>query len=160
MIIGFDPGGTSGVALLELTDTEVICRGHDQWDDPDNVWKRLHALAHRMQKLDYEVVIVSEQFDKRPGVVNPDFTPKFINRDIDNNIFDVEVVYQIPAAAKNLIKPPGPRHKGADQLKRFGMYAIKMGHANDAMRHALTYAVETVKHKPTILLGWPKRDGS
>lgn len=160
-IIGFDPGVTSGVAVLHLTDDSVECVAQLQWGDPDTVWQKLHALARKLEPQVDEVIIVSEQFDKRPGVINPDFTPKFINRDIDNNIHDFKVVYQIPSAAKNLVKPPGPRNKsGSDQLKRFKMYGVGKPHANDATRHSIVYAVEIIKHMPTILLGWPRRDGS
>jgi hypothetical protein len=155
-IIGFDPGGTSGIAVLRFTETVVECVFQDEWGDPDNVWKRLHQLAHEYQCLG-DVTIVSEAFDARPGIINPDYTPKYINRDVDNNIFDVDVVYQIPAQAKNLVRPPGPRNKGQDHLKRFGWYKKgRGGHANDATRHAITYGVETLKHMVLIQLGWPK----
>lgn len=156
VVVAVDPGGTTGVAVFGFTEETVEYIEHFQWGDPDYVWKEIHKLVHKWQGKGFEVVLVVEQFDKRPGVINPDFTPKYIGRDINNNIDDVEIVWQIPAVAMNLVRPPGPRHKGADQLKRFGWYHVKNTHANDAARHAIVYAVETLKHMPTILRGWPK----
>jgi hypothetical protein len=104
---------------------------------------------------DYEVVFVIEQFDKRPGIADPDLTPKYIIRDIENNLPHRTFEWQIPAQAKNLVKPAT---KGVpDGLKRFGWYKVGMGHANDASRHVIVFLVEKIKHMPTILLGWPKK---
>lgn len=131
---------------------------YDQWVDPDSAWRELKRLADEYQSQGHEVVLVGEQFDKRPGVVHPDFTAKYINRDVENNIFDYEIVWQIPAAAKNLVKYSAKAADGRDGLRRFGWYITGKQHANDATRHAIVYAVEKLKHKATILLGWPRKD--
>lgn len=141
--------------MFKFTEDAVEYITSYQWGDPDHVWKAIETLVHDWQ-ITNRVVLVVEQFDKRPGIINPDFTPKFINRDIEINITDVEIVWQIPAAAMNLVRPPGHKHKGQDQLKRFGWYKTNNTHANDAVRHAIVYAVEKLRHMPTILLGWPK----
>lgn len=156
VVVAVDPGGTTGVAVFGFTEETVEYIEHFQWGDPDYVWREIHKLVHKWQAKGFRVVLVVEQFDKRPGIINPDFTPKYIGRDIKNNIDDVEIVWQIPSVAMNLVRPPGKRHKGADQLKRFGWYKTVNTHANDAARHAIVYAVETLKHMPTILRGWPK----
>lgn len=156
IVIGIDPGGTTGVAVFGFTDDNVEEVERFQWGDPDYVWMKIHELVHKWQGKGFRVVLVVEQFDKRPGIINPDFTPKFINRDIVNNIDDVEIVFQIPAAAMNLVRPPGPKHKGPDQLKRFGWYKTTNTHSNDAVRHIIVYAVEVLRHMPTIIRGWPK----
>lgn len=155
LVVAVDPGGTTGVAVFKFTEETVEYIDHYQWGDPDYVWRKIHELVHACQKV-HETVLVVEQFDKRPGIINPDFTPKYIGRDITNNIDDVEIVWQTPSVAMNLVRPPGKRHKGPDQLKRFGWYNTSNTHANDAARHAIVYAVETLKHMPTILRGWPK----
>lgn len=131
---------------------------HDQWEDPDTACYELKRLADKYHEEGYEVVLVGEQFDKRPGVINPDYTAKYVNRDVENTIFDYEIVWQVPAAAKNLVKYSAKAHDGRDGLHRFGFYLIGRRHANDATRHALVYAVEKLKHKATILLGWPRKD--
>lgn len=156
VVIGIDPGGTTGVAVFGFTEDNVEEIERFQWGDPDYVWMKIHDLVHKWQDKGFRVVLVVEQFDKRPGIINPDFTPKFINRDIQNNIDDVEIVFQIPAAAMNLVRPPGHKHKGPDQLKRFGWYHAKNTHSNDAVRHIIVYGVEKLRHMPLILRGWPK----
>lgn len=156
IVIAVDPGGTTGVAVFKFTEETVEYLDSYQWGDPDHVWLRIQDLAHAWMVREERVVLVVEQFDKRPGIINPDFTPKFINRDIEINITDVDIVWQIPAAAMNLVRPPGHRHKGQDQLKRFGWYKTSNTHANDAARHAIVFGVDKLKHMPLILRGWPK----
>lgn len=155
VVIGVDPGGTTGVCDMLFTEDSVELLAEGQWGEPDDVWKLLRARAHKYRKQGYRVVIVVEQFDKRPGVVNPDFTPKFIIRDIDLHLTDYYIKYQIPAAAKNLVKP-AKRNGGPDHLKRFGWYSTNSPHANDAKRHVIVYGVESLRHMPLILAGWPK----
>jgi len=155
IVVAVDPGGTTGIAVFKFTDDDAEYLEHHQWGDPDYVWKKIHDLVHYWQA-GYEVVLVVEQFDKRPGIINPDFTPKYIGRDISNNIDDVETVWQIPGAAMNLVKPPSKRYHGQDQLKRFGWYHTSNTHANDAARHAIVFAVDVLDHRPTIVRGWPK----
>lgn len=155
VVIGIDPGGTTGVCDMLFTEDSVELLDEDQWPEPDDVWKLLRARAHKYKMIGYRVVLVVEQFDKRPGVVNPDFTPKYINRDIALNLGDYHIKWQVPAAAKNLVKP-ARRGNGIDGLKRFGWYTIKMPHANDAKRHVIVYGVESLRHMPLILKGWPK----
>jgi hypothetical protein len=155
IVVAVDPGGTTGIAVFKFTEHAVEYVEHHQWEDPNTAWRAIHNLVHYWQS-GYEVVLVVEQFDKRPGVINPDFTPKYINRDIENNIDDVEIVWQIPADAMNLVKPVGKKNHGPDHLKRFGWYLRSNVHANDAARHAIVYGVNKLKHMPLILRGWPK----
>ena len=155
VVVAVDPGVTTGIAVFLCLEDSVEYLESHQWGDPDYVWQEIHDLVHYWQ-FGYRVVLVVEQFDKRPGIVNPDFTPKYINRDIENNIHDVEIVKQIPDAAMNLVRPPGKKNAGPDHLKRFGWYKVKNTHANDAARHFIVYAVGKLRHQPTILTGWPK----
>lgn len=157
-VVAVDPGGTTGWAVFLFSPNDVEYVEHGHWGDPDQVWHDILSTLERYRSLGYRVTLVVEQFDKRPGIVNPDFTPKFVSRDIVNNIHGYDIVWQIPAAAMNLVKPAGKRNKGPDQLKRFGWYHTNSVHANDAARHAIVYAVEKLKHKPTILRGWPRKD--
>lgn len=158
LVIGVDPGVTTGVAIFDFPEgEEPEYLAHYQFGDPDNVWREIEELALEYRDGGNEVILVVEQFDKRPGVINPDFTPKYVSRDIQNNITGFEIVWQIPAAAMNLVKTAG-RTKGPDQLKRFGWYLVNNVHANDAARHCIVYAVEKLKHKATILRGWPRRE--
>lgn len=155
VVIGVDPGQTTGICDMLFTEDDVELLETDQWDEPSDVWKLLRARAHKYRKAGYRVVLVVEQFDKRPGVVAPDFTPKFINRDISENLTDFDIKWQIPAAAKNLVKP-GTRAGTGDHLLRFGWWKSKSPHSNDATRHVIVYGVDSLRHMPLILKGWPK----
>jgi len=156
IVVAVDPGITTGIAVFKFSDDDAEYLEHHQWEDPDTAWRVIHNLVHYWQA-GYDTILVVEQFDKRPGIINPDFTPKYIGRDIANNIDDVEIVWQIPGAAMNLVKPVSAKgNKGGDHLKRFGWYLRSNVHANDAARHAIVYAVDVLHHMPTILRGWPK----
>jgi hypothetical protein len=152
-VIGVDPGATTGIAEYIVRDNGAEQTYVGQWTDPDAVAQDLIVRAKASK---YPVVFVVERFDNRPGVVNPDFTPKFVIRDIKRWVEPAyTVVWQTPSQAKNLVKPP---HVGKpDGLKRFGYYVVGKRHANDASRHVIVFLVEQLKHMPTILKGWPKR---
>lgn len=156
IVVAVDPGVTTGVAVFRFTENASERLAYAQWGDPDYVWRKIRdtLVLYEEKYPDDEVVLVAEQFDQRPGVVRPDFTPKFINRDIENNITGFKIVWQIPDMAKTLVSPA--RRGTSDALKRFGWYLVSNGHANDAQRHAIAYVVHNFKHMPTILRGWPK----
>jgi hypothetical protein len=156
-VIGVDPGGTTGVAeyLVHSADALPRLHGTKQWGDPDTVMLQMKGVADYWRAQGYQVVFVVEQFDKRPGIADPDFTPKFIINDINRYLTDEIIIWQTPSQAKNLVKPA--KNGAADGLKRFGWYTPGMGHANDASRHVITFLVEKLHHMPTILKGWPKR---
>lgn len=160
VLIGVDPGGTTGIAVYDVPSPDELPRlaGYYQWADSWTIAAQLMALKSKVQKQrpDAQVAFVVEQFDNRPGIVDPDFTPKYIIRDIDRDMANEQVFYQTPSQAKNLVKPA---HRGTpDGLKRFGWYQVGMGHANDASRHVIVFLVEKLHHMPTILKGWPRRD--
>lgn len=160
IVVAVDPGGTTGVCVMEFQEGAVEVLETHQFPDSNSVWREIQEIAQRFDTGSNRVVIVVEQFDKRPGVVNPDFTPKYVCRDIENNIHDFEIVWQIPAQAMTLVRPPSKNYHGPDQLKRFGWYKTSSVHSNDATRHAIVYGVETLKHRPLILRGWPKPEGN
>lgn len=158
--IGVDPGVTTGIAeyVINSADDLPVQANTFQWGDYEIVTGQMRERSHYWRELGFDVVFVIEQFDKRPGVVDPDFTPKFIINDIERYLPDEKRIYQTPSQAKNLVKPA--KAGVPDGLKRFGWYVVGMGHANDASRHVITFLVEKLKHMPTILRGWPKRGNS
>lgn len=158
LVVGVDPGGTTGISTFMVEEAAATQIDFAQWANDGHVWQRLLDYIMELEEVhSMPVVLVVEQFDKRPGVIDPDYSAMYICKDIKENIDgpSCPIVWQIPAAAKNLIKPAT---KGKpDQLKRFGLYHPNYRHANDATRHVLVYLVEKIKHRPTILKGWPKR---
>ena len=153
VLVCVDPGVTTGIAVVLLTETSIKLLEVHQWGDSDTVWEKIYSLA-RYWGHGYHTMIVCESFDFRPGVVNPDYTPKFIIKDIERYITDIEIVYQIPSSIKTLVKPAKNGNK--DQLHRFNLYQRGKRHANDAIRHAIVWATKN-RHEPTILLGWPRK---
>lgn len=159
VIIGLDSGATSGVSAVGVVNPDTLPEHifHDQWGDQDKVWKKLLKLVRKYQKK-FKVYLVIEQFDARPGIVNPDYSAKYINRDIENNFTDVDIFWQIPATAMTLV-PNGKQGK-TDALPRFGWQVTPKTvnrHTNDAMRHIIVFLVSQMRHMPTILKGWPKQ---
>lgn len=160
VVIGVDPGATTGVAVYRVPSADGLPVQLDtaQFGDADTVWQKLRGISERV-RADYQpssVVFAIEQFDKRPGIVDPDYSSMYIIKDINRYMSDETIVWFTPSQAKNLVKPA---HRGApDALKRFGWYKVGMGHANDASRHVIVFLVETLRHMPTIHRGWPKRD--
>lgn len=157
-IIGVDPGGTTGVAeyTLDSMEAQAKLQATGQVTEMGEVVPYLmHAAGGWMQK-GYAVLFVIEQFDKRPGVADPDYSAMYVIQFIKTQISDKHIVWQTPSQAKNLVKPAGKSGK-ADGLVRFGWYKRGQKHANDASRHVVVFLVEKLKHKPTQLKGWPKR---
>ena len=155
VVVAVDPGGTTGVVeVLFEADSFHLLVAH-QFTDPN---KAHLEVQHIISAHDLPVHLVVEQWDKRPGITDPDFSAKYVERDIDNNVGGYAVKHkQIPAEAKNMVKEPARNSGRGDGLKRFGLYSTgKMKHANDAARHAITYAVMQLKHLPITLVGWPK----
>jgi hypothetical protein len=155
-LLGVDPGGTTGIAIYEYLgpDDEMKYIHHEQWEDSSTAWQRIVSLAEQLS-VHGKVTIVAEQFDKRPGVIDPDYSAMYVARDMRENITEWPIVWQIPAEAKNLV--PGSRRSQPDRLKRWGWYLVSNRHANDASRHVVLHAVKNLKHMPTILKGWPKK---
>lgn len=157
-IIGVDPGGTTGACVLLIGDQGYELGGAFQFSDDATAWQDVQLLVTHYKAAGHEVHLVVEQFDKRPGVINPDYSAKFVERDIDNNVAGYDFKRkQIPAEAKNFIKEARKNGGQGDALKRFDLYQSGLKHANDSLRHAVTYAVVRLKHRPLILKGWPKQ---
>lgn len=155
-VIGVDPGGTTGIAeyTVDAEDKPAMLQATAQVPEMTEVVPYLHRAAGHWMSKGYNIVFVIEQFDKRPGVANPDYSAMYVIQYIKPAISDKWIVWQTPSQAKNLIKPASNGKE--DGLKRFGYFATGQRHANDASRHVLTYLVEKAKHKPTQIKGWPK----
>lgn len=158
VVCGIDPGVTTGVAVYLVPSPEepVVLLETQQWGNYEQVTALMLGIKRKYvnrEAANGSCVFVIEQFDKRPGIVDPDFTPKFIINDIERYLPDEVTVYQTPSQAKNLVKPA--KNGVPDGLKRFGWYVVGMNHANDASRHVITFLVERLRHMPTIIKGWP-----
>lgn len=139
-IAAFDPGGTTGYALLDVTkediklvDWQQIRGGLDGFID----WHTSHWHDH-------DTLIVCEDFILRPGVHGADITPAFVIGAIKALNRDSQVNLQT-ASQKKLCDD--------SRLKRLGMYQRGNPHANDAIRHGIIY-LRNIRHLPTLKKGW------
>lgn len=135
-VLGNDPGGTSGIAMLRYTETTPA----------ELVY--LSQLPHGMKGyFDFfegshpteNVTIVSESFVNRPGIKSPDVTPLRIEG-IQYSLWGDEVEYQTPDM-KSLVP---------DQvLKDNNLWTPGKRHQMDALIHALVW-LRNHGHQPTL----------
>lgn len=152
-IIAIDPGKTTGAAVLHLTNDTFELDKCYQWENPDYVWEDVLELFEAYAKAHDDVVFLCESFELRPDVVQPDETPKYIIKDLERYVEPLyPIEYQMASQAKVGI-PPG-RNGRRDRLHAFGLHQRGYRHANDALRHCLVYAIEKLRHRPTIVRGW------
>lgn len=153
VIIAIDPGKTTGVAKLRLTDKDFKLTGKWEFPDPDTVWEPIKQVIEEAKKQDEDVTVLCESFELRPDVAQPDETPKYIIKDLNRYVEpEHEIEYQMASQAKVGV-PPG-RNGRRDRLHSFGLHQRGYRHANDAIRHALVYAIEKLRHRPLIVKGW------
>lgn len=141
MVLGLDPGGTTGVSYFHYDDSGVELLWHKQiegslqgflnfhWDQLEDVW---------IDK------IVCESFTLREGVHGADLSPVYIIGALEALYPTTEIIYQEPK-----LKPLCDDTR----LKRMGLHTPGRGHAMDAVRHVMIY-LRNSKHMPTLNLGW------
>lgn len=152
-IIAIDPGKTTGIAVLHLTDNSFELVEVEQLPDPDIVWKPIYDMLNQYHNMHEDVVVLCESFELRPDVAQPDETPKYIIKDLERYVEPTyPIEYQMASQAKVGI-PPG-RKGMRDRLHSFGLHQRGYRHANDAIRHCLVYAIEKLRHRPLIVRGW------
>ena len=140
-MLGVDPGGTTGLALIEFdaTSEPKLLWVHQV---PDGLKGFLHWHDSTDAKWDF---VVCESFTVRPGVHGVDITPSYIIGAIEALEAKVSKIYYQPPSQKPLCDD--------SVLKKIGMYSPGMGHANDATRHGIIY-LRNVRHLPTLKKGW------
>jgi hypothetical protein len=141
-ILSLDPGGTTGVALFEVTDI----------DEPELVWVKqigggLKGFLdfHWDQLEDMNIdKIVCESFTLREGIYGADLSPVYIIGALEALYPTTELIYQEPK-----LKPLCDN----DRLKKMNLYLPSKPHGMDAIRHGIIY-LRNSKHMPTLKKGW------
>ena len=141
-ILGIDPGGTTGLALISV----------DNVSAPNLIWQKQIAGGlegflnfHWDELLDTDIdLVVCESFTLREGVHGVDLSPTYIIGALEALYPLMPIVYQAPK-----LKPLCDDTR----LKKMGLYTPARGHAMDAVRHVMVYLRNT-KHMPTLELGW------
>jgi hypothetical protein len=121
--IAFDPGKTTGVAMLDTSS-----------DDPPVTWQlpAMEAVAMMDDFIDHECVVVCETFSPRPGVRTwqPDALETIGALRYLTWTRGADFQLQTPAAAMSFATN--------DKLRRAGWWSPTTGgHVNDALRHML-----------------------
>lgn len=144
-ILGLDPGLTTGWAIIEYTnDTEpdLIDYGQIPFGHIGFI-KEWHELPH----FDF---IVCESFTLREGIKGVNIEPTYVIGALEALLHEQGkeqlIIYQMPSY-KTLCDN--------EALKRLDAYMKGKQHARDAARHAIVYLKTKIKHKPTIIKGWP-----
>lgn len=141
-LLCLDPGGTTGVALLE----------YDEETEPAIIWhKQIEGGLHGFLNFHWDQLedwlyseIVCESFTLREGVYGVDLSPTYIIGALEALHPVDDIIYQEPS-----MKPLCDD----ERLKKMGLYTPGRGHAMDAVRHGVIY-LRNKKHKPTLLKGW------
>lgn len=142
-MLSLDPGGTTGVAIIEYgTESYVVVKTLQ-------IRNGLQGFLdfHWDELEDWEFdEIVCESFDLREGVYGADLSPVYI-------IGALEALY--PKAVNKIIyqKPSQKALCGDDRLRKLGLYESGRPHANDACRHGIIY-LRNKKHRKVLSDGW------
>ena len=125
MIMSFDPGRTTGVALIKKSFENAI----EVYQAPPD-----HALLYQdLENINpTEIVYERFQYQRRPNV---DLYPVEVIGVIKlwASTHETKITEQTPAQAKNLVTD--------DKLKKLSLWEPAKPHAMDALRHLLYYLV-------------------
>ena len=143
VILGIDPGGTTGISLIEFTPgTEPKLLATSQVGNGLKGFLRWHKMA--TYRWDF---VVCESFTLRPGIHGVDITPAYVIGALEALENPRSKIHFQPPSSKPLCDD--------DTLKRLGLYTKAYPHSNDATRHAIIY-LRNVRHMPTLRKGWPE----
>lgn len=140
-ILSFDPGGTTGWALIEFDKTSSKLLDYGQITGGYKGFKEFYLN----QNYDADI-IVCESFHLRTGQKSVNLEPCYV----------IGVLYAL--TDKHIFFYP-PSYKvfcDNDALKRLEFYVKGQEHARDAIRHAIVYLRIEINHMPTMKKGWPK----
>ena len=140
-ILSLDPGGTTGVALFEVTEEDAELIWVKQIEGGLQGFLNFHWDVLEDMKIDR---IIAESFTLREGVYGADLSPVYIIGALEALYPTTEIVYQEPK-----LKPLVDN----ERLKKMGLYLPSKPHGMDAVRHGIIY-LRNNKHKPTLEAGW------
>lgn len=157
-VIAIDPGVSTGLVIAHIEDGGYVRVSHFAQSSYSNYTDTAKWLVDLIsienQKYWDDAIVVSEQFDLRPGnKFLADLTPVKINSILEYHYPDM--IFQTPAQAKSLVKN--------SVLKNLGWWLtgkdVGQKDANDvrdAFRHLVYYLVHVAKNKWTLDGGWPR----
>jgi len=139
-ILSFDPGGTTGWALVEFDETSSRLVSYGQITGGHKGFKEFY-LNHRHSA----DIIVCESFSLRIGHKSVNLEPCYV----------IGVLYALTNQEIFFYPPSYKIFCNNDALKRLDFYIKGQEHARDAVRHAVVYLRVEINHLPTMKKGWP-----
>lgn len=160
-VLAIDAGHSSGWAVVDFTEgadpeVEALYQGKM------SLIETVDRICETFQTYEPDAVIV-EKFNLRPGnKFLADLTTVSVNGAIQyamHDKFGIEVEEQTPAQAKGLVSDKVLKRLGGLFWPTGSMVgAPDADDARDALRHAVRFAVEVLKHRPTAESGWPREE--
>lgn len=142
-MLSLDPGGTTGVAIIEYGKT-----GYNlvkTWQISGGLQGFLDFHWDELEDWEFDQIIC-ESFDLREGVHGADLSPVYIIGALEA-LYPralIEIVYQKPSQ-KSLC--------GDERLRKLNLHTPGRPHANDAVRHGIIY-LRNKKHPAILEEGW------
>lgn len=142
-MLSIDPGGTTGMSLIEY-DKDAF--------NIERTWQIQNGLKGFLDwhwdELDTHQIdlIVCEDFTLRGGIKGVDITPAYVIGALEALYPSERIEYQSPSM-KSLCDN--------DRLKKMGIYETGRQHSMDAVRHGIIY-LRNIKHKGVLQTGWEK----
>ena len=135
-IIGIDPGLTTGICSVGVTDGELTCIEHLQLDQMDT-GHYIEGVYKNWRREGDKPIIVMESFLITAATAKNSQAPWSLEVIGNVRFFcgkgGFTLKFQTPAQAKRLASD--------EFLKACGLYAKGLPHATDAARHVFTYLV-------------------
>jgi len=139
-ILSFDPGGTTGWAVIEYDEKQSKLIQYGQIAGGYKGFKEFYLNSGIEAD-----VIVCESFSLRPGMPSVNLEPCYV----------IGVLYALASQEVVMYPPSYKVFCDNDALKRLGFYIVGQQHARDAVRHAVAYLRVKENHIPTMKAGWP-----
>lgn len=133
LIIGLDPGKTTGAAIIQPTGWWTIA----ELDSLPALWDIVSQLKPK--------IVVCERFVWQPRVHDATALEAIgVTKLYVQQHYDVNMVFQMPAAAKNFVSDV--------MLRRNDLFNVSKGmrHARDAIRHVIYYLVHVLGDKSWV----------
>lgn len=140
-VLGVDPGGTTGLALLD-TDEQEFEFPYDGQLGPQEHHYKLFDLVHLLGP----DVIACERFDYRRNLTNVELSPVGYIGVLKAACVDARVTKgtEVKLVLQKQLK--GKKGLWTDEkLKALDLYTPAMSHKNDAIRQALYYVTTELK---------------
>jgi len=138
-ILAFDPGETTGTVLLNVENPKQVSLTHAEQLDTSRLSAKTFSILHKcIEVADPEFIVIEDyrvfSWKRDQHVWSALHTPKLIGMLISLAcLYHIPYGFQTPQVAKGFCTDK--------RLRDWGFYIPGHRHANDAIRHAVCYAL-------------------